>query len=182
MNFYLMCQSIALCAVFVSLSMNIPFLDMITKKIRDDMINSMENYQSLNWAAETWDNTHRYLKCCGIRSSKDWSDHRMSIPQSCCSTLIEQCQHPTDDVSYKSGCLKGISMLLKSYVQTTSISMLVIFPLLLISVLLALGLQKGLKMNRFTRDEAIDLWRHRGWTWLRSEWQVRWNVFPFFTI
>jgi len=36
----------------------------------------------------------------------------------------------TEDVSYKSGCLKGGIMLLKSYVQTASISTLVIFPLL----------------------------------------------------
>jgi len=29
-------------------------------------------------------------------------------------------------------------------------------------VFLAFTLQKELKMNRSTRDEAIDLWRHRG--------------------
>lgn len=56
-----MCQSIALCAVFVSLTMSFPVFDKITKKIRDDMINSMENYQSLDWAMEAWDNTHRYV-------------------------------------------------------------------------------------------------------------------------
>lgn len=57
-----MCQSIALSAVFVSLTMSIPFIDMMTKKIRDDMINSMENYQSLDWAVEAWDNAHRYVR------------------------------------------------------------------------------------------------------------------------
>lgn len=36
----------------------------------------------------------------------------------------------TEDVAYKSGCLKGAMVLLKSYFQTASISMLVIFPLL----------------------------------------------------
>ncbi|KYM99881.1 CD63 antigen [Cyphomyrmex costatus] len=130
MIFYLMCQSIALCAVFVYLTMSFPFFDKITKKIRDEMSNSMENYQSSDWAVKAWDNTHRYLKCCGIRSSKDWLDHQISIPQSCCSVSLKQCLHMTDNVSYKSGCLKGAYMLLKSYVQTASISTLVIFPLL----------------------------------------------------
>lgn len=41
-----------------------------------------------------------------------------------------QCLYMTEGVSYKSGCLKGAMVLLKSYVQTASISMLVIFPLL----------------------------------------------------
>ncbi|XP_071637437.1 uncharacterized protein [Temnothorax longispinosus] len=127
---YLISQSIGLCAIFVSLTMSFPFFDKITKKIRDDMFYSMKNYQSLDWAVEEWDNTHRYLKCCGIRASKDWSDHQISIPQSCCSTSIKQCLHMTEDVSYKSGCLKGAVVLLKSYVQTASISTLVIFPLL----------------------------------------------------
>lgn len=57
-----MCQSVALVAVFVSLTMSIPFIDMITKKIRDDMINSMENYKSLDWAEEAWANIHRYVR------------------------------------------------------------------------------------------------------------------------
>ncbi|TGZ55318.1 CD63 antigen [Temnothorax longispinosus] len=87
---YLISQSIGLCAIFVSLTMSFPFFDKITKKIRDDMFYSMKNYQSLDWAVEEWDNTHRYLKCCGIRASKDWSDHQISIPQSCCSTSIKQ--------------------------------------------------------------------------------------------
>ncbi|XP_018398616.1 PREDICTED: leukocyte surface antigen CD53-like [Cyphomyrmex costatus] len=157
MIFYLMCQSIALCAVFVYLTMSFPFFDKITKKIRDEMSNSMENYQSSDWAVKAWDNTHRYLKCCGIRSSKDWLDHQISIPQSCCSVSLKQCLHMTDNVSYKSGCLKGAYMLLKSYVQTASISTLVIFPLLLISVFLAFGLRKRLKTNRLMRDEATYL-------------------------
>ncbi|XP_036138339.1 leukocyte surface antigen CD53-like [Monomorium pharaonis] len=155
MIFYVMCQSIALCAVFVSLTMSFPFFDKITKKVQNDMIDSMNNYQSFDWAIKAWDNTHRYLNCCGIRSSKDWLDHQINIPQSCCSTSIKQCLHMTENVSFKSGCFKGAIMLLKSYVQTASISTLVIFPLLLISVLLALGLRKGLKINRLTRDEAI---------------------------
>lgn len=57
-----MCQAIALSTVFVSLTMSIPFFDMVTKKIRDGMINSMENYQTLDWAVEAWDNIHRYVR------------------------------------------------------------------------------------------------------------------------
>ncbi|XP_012054289.1 PREDICTED: leukocyte surface antigen CD53-like [Atta cephalotes] len=157
MIFYLICQSIALCTVFICLTMSFPFFDMITKKIRDDMNNSMENYQSLDWPMKAWDNTHRYLKCCGIKSSKDWLDHQISIPQSCCSVSLEQCLHMTENVSYKSGCLKEAYMLLKSYVQTASISTLVIFPLLLISVLLAFDLRKRLKTSQLITDEAIYL-------------------------
>lgn len=41
-----------------------------------------------------------------------------------------QCLQMTEDVSYKSGCLKGAMVLLKSYVQTASTSTLVIVPLL----------------------------------------------------
>ncbi|XP_011160691.2 tetraspanin-9 [Solenopsis invicta] len=154
MIFYVICQSVALCAVFVSLTLSFPFFDKITKNIRNDMIDSMKSYHSLDWAPKAWDNTHKYLNCCGIRSSKDWLDYQMDIPRSCCATVIKQCLHMTEDVSYKSGCLRGAIELLKSYVQTASISTLVIFPLLLISVFLALGLRKGLKMNRLTRDEA----------------------------
>ncbi|KAG5328366.1 TSN9 protein, partial [Acromyrmex charruanus] len=177
MIFYLMCQSIILCAVFICLTISFPFFDMITKKIRDDMNNAMENYQSLDWAMKAWDNTHRYvrtlysiiffnciffayfttndtfqLKCCGIKSSKDWLDHQLSIPQSCCSMSPEQCLHMTENVSYKSGCLKGAYMLLKSYIQIASISTLVIFPLLLISIFLAFGLRK--RLSRLITDEA----------------------------
>ncbi|XP_011049148.1 PREDICTED: leukocyte surface antigen CD53-like [Acromyrmex echinatior] len=153
MIFYLMCHSIALCAVFVCLTMSFPFFDMITKKIRDDMNNAIENYQSLDWAMKAWDNTHRYLKCCGIKSPKDWLDHQLSIPQSCCSVSPEQCLHMTENVSYKSGCLKGAYMLLKSYIQIASISTLVIFPILLISVILAFGLRK-MKRSQLILDEA----------------------------
>ncbi|KYQ59302.1 Leukocyte surface antigen CD53, partial [Trachymyrmex zeteki] len=156
MIFYLTCQSIALCAVFICLTMSFPFFDKITKKVRDDMNNSIENYRSLDWAMKAWDNTHRYLKCCGIRSSKDWLDHQISIPQSCCSVSLKQCLHMTENLSYKSGCLKGAYMLLKSYVQTASISTLVIFPLLvnqnlLLSCLRGVAIPRGRSrgMNEF---------------------------------
>ncbi|KAL0125851.1 hypothetical protein PUN28_004717 [Cardiocondyla obscurior] len=155
MVFYIICQTVALCAVFISLTISFPIFDMITKKVRDGMIYSMKNYQSKDWAEE-WDNTHRYLKCCGIRSSRDWLDHHMNIPESCCSTSTKQCLPMTENMSYKSGCLKEAIILFKSYIQTTSISTLVICPILIISVLLAISLRKELKANYLTRNEIVD--------------------------
>ncbi|XP_012215984.1 CD63 antigen-like [Linepithema humile] len=161
MIFYLTCQSLALCAIFICLTISFPFFEKITKKIRDDMISAMKNYQSLDWATEAWDNTHRYLKCCGIKSSQDWLDKQMEIPQSCCSISIIQCSHMTEDIAYKSGCLKEATMLLKSYIQTASVSTLIIFPFLIISVILALGLRKRLQTSHSIEDEPTYSRRHQ---------------------
>ncbi|XP_018345478.1 PREDICTED: tetraspanin-6-like [Trachymyrmex septentrionalis] len=149
---YLICQSIALCAIFICLTMSFPFFDLIAKKIRNDMVYSMEYYQHLESAMIGFDNTHKYLKCCGIKSPKDWLDHHMSIPQSCCSDVqFEECmKQMREEVSYKSGCLKGSYMVVKSYIQSAAISMLVIFPLMLIGALLAFDLRKRLRKRLIT--------------------------------
>ncbi|XP_011337160.3 tetraspanin-9 [Ooceraea biroi] len=155
MIFYLICQSIALCAIFVCVTMSFSFFDKIARKIRDDMINSVANYQSLNWATEAWDNTQRYLKCCGIKSSNDWWDYQMDIPRSCCAVSVVECLYMTENVAYKNGCLKGALLLLKSYVHAASVSMLIVFPFLLGSVLLALGLlRRALGASHSSGDQV----------------------------
>ncbi|KYN36739.1 CD63 antigen [Trachymyrmex septentrionalis] len=157
---YLICQSIALCAIFICLTMSFPFFDLIAKKIRNDMVYSMEYYQHLESAMIGFDNTHKYLKCCGIKSPKDWLDHHMSIPQSCCSDVqFEECmKQMREEVSYKSGCLKGSYMVVKSYIQSAAISMLVIFPLMVNQYLL-LSCLRGISEGGMRLDDRA---RSRG--------------------
>lgn len=41
--------------------MSFTFFEEVTKKVRDDMVNSIVNYRSLDWVTEAWDNTHKYV-------------------------------------------------------------------------------------------------------------------------
>ncbi|KAH0950303.1 hypothetical protein HN011_001333 [Eciton burchellii] len=158
--FYVICQSVALCAIFVYMAMSLPFFDKILKNIRSDMINSMAKYQSTDWAMKAWDNTQRYLRCCGIKSAKDWWDYQMDIPQSCCAESAVECLYMTMDVAYKNGCLRSVILLIRSYIRATTISMLVMFPFLLIGLLLAVGLlRRAHEANHSSGDEVTQ--RHQ---------------------
>ncbi|XP_057340744.1 uncharacterized protein LOC130677863 isoform X2 [Microplitis mediator] len=85
------------------------------------------------------------LKCCGIKSYKDWGEYLMEIPQSCCSKLIDQCLQMSPDVAYKSGCLKNSYLMLKSYVDTVTVAILLLSFTTGVSLFLAVGLKKKLK-------------------------------------
>ncbi|XP_031772560.1 leukocyte surface antigen CD53 [Apis florea] len=138
LNIYGICYSIFLCIIFISAIMSFWIFEKITKRIQDDMSAAIENYHSSSLSREAWDNTHRYLKCCGIKSAKDWTKYRVDIPKSCCLGSIEECLQMTEAVSYKSGCLKNAVLLLKSHMHTISMSVLLIFITTLMSFLLAL--------------------------------------------
>ncbi|CAD6236143.1 GSCOCG00008070001-RA-CDS, partial [Cotesia congregata] len=88
--FYIVCHSLSLCVIFICSVMSTSVFERITTKIREEMTATIIKYQSLDWVTEAWDNTQQYLKCCGIKSYKDWGEYMMEIPQSCCSKLIER--------------------------------------------------------------------------------------------
>ncbi|XP_033216145.1 CD63 antigen-like [Belonocnema kinseyi] len=144
---YIACQSILLCTIFICAIMSFSLFDKVMQKIRGDMRKSIENYHNLDWATEAWDNTHRYLKCCGIKSYKDWIDYRKNIPQSCCSTAIEKCAIMSEEVAYKSGCLKSAVILLKSHIYAVCLSVLLISITIATSVFVAFGVRRKLKAN-----------------------------------
>ncbi|XP_053598419.1 tetraspanin-9-like [Microplitis demolitor] len=123
---YIACHSLSLCIIFFCSVMSASFFERITWKIRQDMNTTLIKYHSLDWVTEAWDNTQQYLKCCGIKSYKDWGEYLMEIPQSCCSKLIDQCLHMSPDVAYKSGCLKNSYLMLKSYVDTVTVAILLL--------------------------------------------------------
>ncbi|XP_046816283.1 CD151 antigen-like [Vespa crabro] len=121
---YIIFHALFLFLIFVCSILSFSLFDKLTRSIHEDMANSIEHYRYLDWVAEAWDNTHRYLKCCGIRSHDDWERHGMLIPQSCCSTTVDKCLNMTAEVVYESGCLNGAVDFLKSSVHTVSISVL----------------------------------------------------------
>ncbi|XP_017789187.1 PREDICTED: leukocyte surface antigen CD53-like [Habropoda laboriosa] len=127
LNIYALCYLTFLCIIFISAIMSFWIFEEIAKGIQDDMSASIENYHSLFWNREAWDNTHRYLKCCGIKSAKDWTKYHVDIPKSCCSKPIEECLQMTEAVTYRTGCLRSAVLLLKSHVHTISMSALLIF-------------------------------------------------------
>ncbi|XP_054000539.1 leukocyte surface antigen CD53-like [Hylaeus anthracinus] len=90
LNMYATCCLLFLCIMFVSAIMSFWIFEHITTSIQNDMVSSMETYQSLLSSREAWDNTHRHLKCCGIKSSSDWAKYRIAVPKSCCATSIEE--------------------------------------------------------------------------------------------
>ncbi|XP_043664636.1 CD63 antigen-like [Vespula pensylvanica] len=143
---YIMFHALFLFMIFVCSILSFSLFDKLTKSIHQDMTNSIENYRYLDWVAEAWDNTHRYLKCCGIRSHDDWEKHGMLIPQSCCSTTVDKCLNMTAEVVYESGCLNGAVDFLKSSVHTVSISVLLVSLALFANLFFALAARKKFKM------------------------------------
>ncbi|XP_034947976.1 CD151 antigen-like isoform X3 [Chelonus insularis] len=123
---YIICHSVLLCIIFICSVMSASFFDRITSKIRDDMKSTIMKYHLLDWVTEAWDNTQQYLQCCGIKSYKDWEEYLIDIPKSCCSKTIDQCLHMTEFVAYESGCLKSTYFMLKSHIDTVTISTLFI--------------------------------------------------------
>ncbi|XP_026667180.1 leukocyte surface antigen CD53-like [Ceratina calcarata] len=127
LNIYALCYLSFLCTMFITAIMCFWIFDEITRKIQDDMISSIETYHSSFSSREAWDNTHRYLKCCGIKSAKDWSKYRIDIPKSCCARRLDECLQMTEAVAYKSGCLRNAVLLWKSYMHTISMVTLLLF-------------------------------------------------------
>ncbi|KAG7203734.1 hypothetical protein KM043_013762 [Ampulex compressa] len=88
------------------------------------------------------------LKCCGIKSYEDWVKYRISVPQSCCWASVQQCLRMTENIIYKTGCLKGAVLLLKSHVHTVAITAVLLSLVLLLSLFLAVGVRKRFKLAR----------------------------------
>ncbi|KZC06805.1 Tetraspanin-9, partial [Dufourea novaeangliae] len=105
-------------------------LEQVTRNIQSDMVTAIKSYHSALSSREAWDNTHSYLKCCGIKSSRDWAKYQISIPKSCCVTNIDECILMTEAVAFKSGCFRNTVLLLKSHVHAISIAALLIFIIL----------------------------------------------------
>ncbi|XP_034947969.1 CD151 antigen-like isoform X1 [Chelonus insularis] len=143
---YIICHSVLLCIIFICSVMSASFFDRITSKIRDDMKSTIMKYHLLDWVTEAWDNTQQYLQCCGIKSYKDWEEYLIDIPKSCCSKTIDQCLHMTEFVAYESGCLKSTYFMLKSHIDTVTISTLFISITSGISLFLAIGIKKRFKI------------------------------------
>ncbi|XP_023288056.1 tetraspanin-4-like [Orussus abietinus] len=149
---YIFCHSVSLCVIFICAVMSFSFFEKITKKVREDMTSSIVNYHLLDWVTEAWDNTQKYLQCCGIKSYKDWAEYRMAIPQSCCAASLEQCLNMTEEVAYKSGCLKGAVLLLKSHIHTVAVSVLFLSIGLAAGLFFAFGVRKRFKLYRSTAE------------------------------
>ncbi|XP_076766951.1 tetraspanin-15 [Xylocopa sonorina] len=139
LNIYALFFLAFLCAIFISSVMSFRIFEEIIKRVQDEMSTSIESYHSSIWSREAWDNTHRYLKCCGIKSAKDWANYRVDIPKSCCSRFIEECLLMTEAVAYKPGCLRNAVLLWKSYMHTISIVVLSLFVILVSRVIARRG-------------------------------------------
>ncbi|XP_076231448.1 uncharacterized protein LOC143177440 [Calliopsis andreniformis] len=127
LNTYVLCYMLFLVIMFVGAILSFWIFDYITQKVQNDMFTAIESYQSTPSSRNAWDNTHTYLKCCGIKSAKDWAKYYLSIPKSCCARSMEECIQMTEILAFKPGCLRNAVLLLKSHVQAISISALLIF-------------------------------------------------------
>ncbi|XP_017766140.1 PREDICTED: leukocyte surface antigen CD53-like [Eufriesea mexicana] len=145
LNIYALCYLLFLCIIYICAIMSFWIFEEIIKKIQNDMSASIEGYYSSSLSREAWDNTHIYLKCCGIKSANDWAKYHVDIPRSCCSKSIEECLQMTEAVAYKAGCLKNAVLLMKSYMHTMSLSVLSIFVIILASFLLVLCILARMK-------------------------------------
>ncbi|XP_043491457.1 CD63 antigen-like [Polistes fuscatus] len=143
---YIIFHALFLFSIFICSVLSFSLFDKLTRSIHEDMSNSIENYRYLDWVTEAWDNTHRYLKCCGIRSYEDWIKHGMLIPQSCCSTTVDKCLNMSAEVVYESGCLNGAVDFLKSSIHTVSMSALFVSLALFANLFFALAVRKRFKM------------------------------------
>lgn len=83
----------------------------VQDKIRSAMTHSMEKYNKEEAYQETWDDTQRTLKCCGIDKPSDWKNYggfnnNNEVPESCCLQNREkECvQSPNGQNSYQDGC------------------------------------------------------------------------------
>ncbi|XP_033329078.2 leukocyte surface antigen CD53 [Megalopta genalis] len=140
-----------LCIIFVTAISSFWIFEEILKNVQADMITAMKNYDSLSSNRRSWDSTHRYLKCCGIKSSNDWANYQISIPKSCCAKAIEQCLSMTEAVAFKVGCLRNAALLLKSHVHAISITALLVFLILVMNFSFALCILCRLKERRSNR-------------------------------
>ncbi|XP_066592799.1 tetraspanin-1-like [Prorops nasuta] len=151
--FYVYYLSLLLIVIFVCAVISYYLFKQIVRKLYGNMITTIENYRSADWAREAWDSTHRYLRCCGLKSYDDWEQFNVSIPQSCCSISLTKCPHDVSaDEAYQSGCLKQAILFLTSNIQTVALSTLLISFCLLFSLLIAHGLIRKLKAAHSTSD------------------------------
>ncbi|XP_076295593.1 uncharacterized protein LOC143216432 [Lasioglossum baleicum] len=130
LKIYIFLCLLFLCVIFVTAISSFWIIEEILRNVHTDMVTAMKNYDSSSSSRRSWDSTHRYLKCCGIQSSRDWIKYDISIPKSCCATVIEECIKITEAVAFKSGCLQNAALLLKSHVHAISITALLIFLIL----------------------------------------------------
>ncbi|XP_078052383.1 CD151 antigen [Augochlora pura] len=137
--------------IFVTAVSSFWIVEEILKNIQADMVAAMKNYDSSPSYRRSWDSTHRYLKCCGIKSPKDWANYHISIPKSCCAKAIDQCIIMTEAVAFKVGCLRNAALLLKSHVHAISITALLIFIILVMNFSFALCILCRLKERRSNR-------------------------------
>ncbi|KAF7991681.1 hypothetical protein HCN44_010482 [Aphidius gifuensis] len=149
MSTYIFFHSIFLGIIFFSSIMSASMFDRVIEKIHQDMKNTIIKYRSLDWVTEAWDNTQQYLKCCGIKSSNDWTYYRMEIPQSCCSKSIEHCLEMSDLIAFESGCLKSTYLMLRSNIDMLAIVTILISILSGASIFFGLGVKKRFKVSRY---------------------------------
>uniref|UniRef100_A0A0C9RLC4 Tetraspanin n=1 Tax=Fopius arisanus TaxID=64838 RepID=A0A0C9RLC4_9HYME len=149
---YIICHTLWLATIFFTSIFSSSFFDRITNKIHDDMRSTMIKYRSLDWVTEAWDNTQQYLKCCGIRSYKDWEENRLEIPHSCCSKSIEQCLHMTGSVAFEAGCLKSAYLMLKSHIDTVAVSAIFVSIISGASLFFARGMKRKFRAIHYTND------------------------------
>ena len=72
-------------------------------KINEGLDTTFRGYSSSEEARETVDIIQKYLHCCGVRSSHEWTWPNGSIPASCCGNPEYSCSHSSPSV-YERGC------------------------------------------------------------------------------
>lgn len=70
--------------------------------IRDQLMKSLVNYQSLDNNTSTIDEVQRELKCCGVDSIDDWVRAGKYIPSSCCPIQVKRCDR---DSAFSLSCM-----------------------------------------------------------------------------
>ncbi|KAK2587802.1 hypothetical protein KPH14_003905 [Odynerus spinipes] len=142
LTIYILLHAMFISLIFICSVQSFSLFDKLTRSIQDDMSKSIENYRYLDWVTEAWDNTQRYLKCCGIDSHEDWQKYGMAIPQSCCATTADKCLSMSPDVVYKSGCLNGAIDFLKSSIHIVATWTLLVSIVLFANLFFALAVRK----------------------------------------
>uniref|UniRef100_A0A1W7RAS2 Tetraspanin n=1 Tax=Hadrurus spadix TaxID=141984 RepID=A0A1W7RAS2_9SCOR len=117
------------------------FRNKLEKVIENNMKDSMKKYNTTTDVTKSWDYVQKKLKCCGVNSSKDWTNVGKPIPESCCAD--DDCNKETGQ--YSAGCFKKIDDNIKGHAVQLGVAALVIGFIQLLGLIFGCCLAQAIK-------------------------------------